>query len=257
MAYGVDPTKIPAQGPERSPTPPRELDRFDECRWSRFTCSEKTLGYSSSSIAWNRRTKTVSRADDGTRQTQRIQTTDLERDRRCRSTDSKRFVSFTLSVLRKYVKWNESIVNVPKLSSNVWKTVRPRSIDVLSPTQSKKMFSFSVHIFRINRCYLENAFERILCLLPLLDGLGLVEFENQRTEDRSVGFAFRQFSSHIFPQWSGLCVIWLSDVGFNRWDQRVFLREQSIESEGKGLCSSLPLYTAGDFPFLLGFSPPS
>lgn len=42
MAYGVDPTKIPAQGPERSPTPPRELDRFDECMWSRFTCSETT-----------------------------------------------------------------------------------------------------------------------------------------------------------------------------------------------------------------------
>ena len=41
MAYGVDPSKVPAQ-PERSPTPPRELDRFDECMSSRLLSLQRT-----------------------------------------------------------------------------------------------------------------------------------------------------------------------------------------------------------------------
>jgi hypothetical protein len=32
MAYGTDPNKMPNKAAERSPTPPRQLDRFDECR---------------------------------------------------------------------------------------------------------------------------------------------------------------------------------------------------------------------------------
>ena len=30
MAYGTDPTKLKKQNVERTPTPPKEIDRFDE-----------------------------------------------------------------------------------------------------------------------------------------------------------------------------------------------------------------------------------
>ena len=32
MAYGTDPNKMPNKAAEQSPTPPRQLDRFEECR---------------------------------------------------------------------------------------------------------------------------------------------------------------------------------------------------------------------------------
>ena len=60
MAYGVDPNQLALQRAEPSPSPPPEVDRFDECENSARRCV-KNVTLSLCSGPRSRRTKTLSR----------------------------------------------------------------------------------------------------------------------------------------------------------------------------------------------------